>query len=78
MPLEPTADEQVTITSFSKAGHSPSICSNSFGGHLSRVFPFSAHQIWWIIHRSDRANCKPVTYGQPDSQGYQTPPLPLR
>ncbi|GBN06140.1 hypothetical protein AVEN_19597-1 [Araneus ventricosus] len=49
---------------FHKAGHSPLICSNPFGGLLSRPFPFSGHTIWCIIHRSD------CTHGQPDLLGY--------
>ncbi|GBM69510.1 hypothetical protein AVEN_205386-1 [Araneus ventricosus] len=50
-----------------KAGHSPSICSNPFGGLLSRPFPFSGYKIWWVIHRSD---CADRTYGQLDPLDY--------
>ncbi|GBM32275.1 hypothetical protein AVEN_275041-1 [Araneus ventricosus] len=51
---------------YPKAGHSPPICSNPFGGLHSRSFPFSAHKIWWVIHRS---NCANRTYGQPGPLG---------
>ncbi|GBO44061.1 hypothetical protein AVEN_22001-1 [Araneus ventricosus] len=37
------------------------VCSNLFGGLLSRPFPFSAHKIWWVIHWSDRPNRKTIT-----------------
>ncbi|GBM11401.1 hypothetical protein AVEN_249146-1 [Araneus ventricosus] len=54
------------VNDLPKSGHSPSIFSNLFGGLLGKPFPFSAHQIWWAIHRSDCAKC---TYGQPDPLG---------
>ncbi|GBN05538.1 hypothetical protein AVEN_63981-1 [Araneus ventricosus] len=50
-----------------KDRYSPSICSNTCGGLLSKPFLYSGHKIWWIIHRSDCANS---TYGQPDPLFY--------
>ncbi|GBM02416.1 hypothetical protein AVEN_76470-1 [Araneus ventricosus] len=44
--------------------------SNSFGSLHSRSVPFSAHKIWWAIHRSDYANWKHITYGQPHPLSY--------
>ncbi|GBO33161.1 hypothetical protein AVEN_213635-1, partial [Araneus ventricosus] len=28
------------------------------------------YQFWWVIHGSNRANCKPITYGQSSLKGY--------
>ncbi|GBM07274.1 hypothetical protein AVEN_187838-1 [Araneus ventricosus] len=56
-----------STSSYAKAGHSPSICSNPFGGLLNRPFSCSAHKIWCVIHRS---NCANRTYGQPHRLGY--------
>ncbi|GBO00765.1 hypothetical protein AVEN_44285-1 [Araneus ventricosus] len=38
---------------FGKAGHSPLICSNPFGGILSSSFSSPTNKIGWDIHRSD-------------------------
>ncbi|GBL91162.1 hypothetical protein AVEN_117495-1 [Araneus ventricosus] len=59
-----------------KRGHGMSIKldihhrSNPFGGLLSRPVPFSAHKIWWTIHRSNCANWKHISYGLPNPLSY--------
>ncbi|GBL84904.1 hypothetical protein AVEN_42178-1 [Araneus ventricosus] len=60
-------DHELHGLCWSKVGHSPSICPSLFEGLLSRLLPFSAHKIWWVIHRSDYAFS---TGGQPDPLGY--------
>ncbi|GBM81530.1 hypothetical protein AVEN_174211-1 [Araneus ventricosus] len=50
-----------------KAGHSPRICFNPFPGLHSRPFPFSGHNTWWVIHRSD---CSDRTDDQPYTLDY--------
>ncbi|GBM08746.1 hypothetical protein AVEN_953-1 [Araneus ventricosus] len=51
------------VNDLPKSVRSPPICSNPFGGLLSRQFPFSAHKIWYIILKSYCASC---TYEQPE------------
>ncbi|GBM85652.1 hypothetical protein AVEN_150180-1 [Araneus ventricosus] len=44
--------------------------ANPFEGLLSRPVPFSAHNIWLSIHRSECAKWKNITYGEPDPLSY--------